>query len=265
MAYLGTKELKALLPSCIDQFDEKRIANVAYELCLGDEVYLTDSSSGKKEILDAKNSQVVLKPGQFALLLTMETIKIPDNILAFISIKFSLKIKGLVNISGFHVDPGFEGKIIFSVYNAGPTVIRLDKGKPYFLIWFSHLTSISDPYEGRHQKQTEITAEHINSLSGELASPNMLLERIKSNESLLKNCIWAAGIVIGIGLTISFKSCFDMSKFNEGYYVGLKERSLKNNIDSIVANNKIDSIVTKKIDSILQNKINTNDSSKNKQ
>jgi len=112
MAFLGKNELKLLLPNCIDNYSENRIDNVAYELCLGNEVYLTDSSSGKKDILDAKNSNVIIKPGQFALLLTQETIKIPTDILAFISIKFSQKIKGLVNISGFHVDPGFEGKII---------------------------------------------------------------------------------------------------------------------------------------------------------
>jgi hypothetical protein len=44
IAYLGTKELEELLPGCIDQFKKERIDNVAYELCLGEEVYLTDSS-----------------------------------------------------------------------------------------------------------------------------------------------------------------------------------------------------------------------------
>jgi dCTP deaminase len=156
MAFLGKKELEELLPSCIEGYDVKRIDNVAYELCLGNEVYLTDSTSGKKEILDDKNSQVVIKPGQFALLLTQETVKLPASVLAFISIKFSQKIKGLVNISGFHVDPGFNGKIIFSVYNAGPATIVLDKGEPYFMIWLSELTSDSDPYRGSHQNQVKM-------------------------------------------------------------------------------------------------------------
>lgn len=182
MAYLGTEDLKKLLPHCIEGYDENRIDNVAYELSLGNEVYLTDSATGKKELLDDKNSQVVIKPGQFALLLTKETVKIPSKYLAFISIKFSQKIKGLVNISGFHVDPGFEGKIIFSVYNAGPATIVLDKSKPYFMIWFSNLTGESKPYDGKHKNQDSITAEHINQLKGELASPNSLLTLIKDLE-----------------------------------------------------------------------------------
>jgi dCTP deaminase len=262
MAYLGTAELEILLPTCIDQFKKERIDNVAYELCLGNEVYLTDSTTGKKEILDAKNSQVVIKPGQFALLLTNETVTIPNDILAFISIKFSQKIKGLVNVSGFHVDPGFVGKIIFSVYNAGPATIVLDKDKPYFMIWFSKLTSSSTPYAGKHKNQQEISAENINALKGELASPNILLERIKSNESLLKNFIWAAGITIGLGITLSVKSFWDSSKFNEGYKVGLKEKQVKEDIDNTIKNYKIDSVVSSKIDSLLNNRTNQNDTTK---
>ena len=262
MAFLGTAELKALLPTCIDKFNEARIDNVAYELCLGEEVYLTDSASGKKEILDAKNSQVVIKPGQFALLLTDEKLSIPNDILAFISIKFSQKIKGLVNVSGFHVDPGFVGKIIFSVYNAGPATIVLDKGKPYFMIWFSKLTSSSTPYTGKHKGQDQISAENINALKGELASPNILLERIKSNESLLKNFIWAAGITIGLGITLSVKSLWDSSKFNEGYSIGIKEKRAKEEIDSTIKNYRIDSVVSSKIDSILKNRTIQNDTTK---
>ncbi|WP_157607495.1 dCTP deaminase domain-containing protein [Runella limosa] len=182
MAFLSKKELAQLLPSCIDKFESERIAEAAYELCLGNEVYLTDSTSGKKELLDEKNSQVVIKSGQFALLLTQENVKIPLDKIAFISIKFSQKIKGLVNISGFHVDPGFDGKIIFSVYNAGPTTIILDKGKPYFMIWFSELSSQANPYAGKHQKQKTISAEQISQLNGTLASPNSLLKQIQDLE-----------------------------------------------------------------------------------
>jgi dCTP deaminase len=255
MAYLGTKELKSLLPNCIDKFDESRIDNVAYELSLGSEAYLTDSKDGKKEKLDDNNSQVVIKPGQFALLLTEEVVSIPSNILAFISIKFTQKIKGLINVSGFHVDPGFKGKIIFSVYNAGPATIVLDKGKPYFMIWFSQLTSNSDLYDGKHNGQNSISAENVSALNGELASPNSLLERIKTNESKLTNFSWAAGLLISLGIGLSIKSCSDSSKFNEGYNVGLKEKRVEQYVDSSMLKSNIDSIVSYRIDSFLNQRL----------
>lgn len=256
MSYLGTKELEKILPSCIDKFDINRIDNVAYELSLGEEAYLTDSSTGKKEKLDEKNTQIVIKPGQFALLLTDEKVTIPENILAFISIKFGQKIKGLINVSGFHVDPGFSGKIIFSVYNAGPTTIVLEKGEPYFMIWFSQLTSDSKPYKGKRNGQNSISAENVSALKGELASPNMLLDRIKTNESTLKNISWAAGVLMSIAIGLSIKSCSDSSKFNEGYDQGLKHQIIKRQVDSIISTTNIDSIVSKKIDIITNEKIN---------
>lgn len=259
MAYLGTKELEIILPDCIDKFDPKRINNVAYELSLGGEAYLTDSKKGKKEVLDEKNTQVVIKPGQFALLITDEFVTIPDNMIAFISIKFSQKIKGLINVSGFHVDPGFKGKIIFSVYNAGPATIILDKGCPYFMIWFSNLTSSSDPYNGKHKGQMEISADNISALSGKLASPNVLLERIISNESQLKNFSWAAGVLIALGTAMFLKSYSDSSKFNDGYYAGLKEKRIEKSVDSIIKKSNIDSIVTDRVNTILKENTKQND------
>ena len=50
--------------------------------------------------------------------------------MAFISIKAKLKFRGLVNVSGFHIDPGYRGKIIFAVFNAGPQPILLRRGQP---------------------------------------------------------------------------------------------------------------------------------------
>ncbi|MFD1631084.1 dCTP deaminase domain-containing protein [Pseudopedobacter beijingensis] len=254
MGFLGTNELRQILPNCIDKFDDKRIDNVAYELSLGEEAYLTDSKSGKKEKLDDKNTQIVIKSGQFALLLTDEVVSIPDDLIAFISIKFSQKIKGLINVSGFHVDPGFKGKIIFSVYNAGPTNIVLDKGNPYFMIWFSNLTSSSLVYNGKHKGQNSISGEVIHSLNGELASPNVLLDRIKSNESKLTNFSWAAGVIMSIGLGLSVKTCSDNSKFNEGYQQGLKERKIEVLIDSAIQRVDIDSVINDRIEKQLKQK-----------
>ncbi|WEV50113.1 hypothetical protein OZX61_12000 (plasmid) [Acinetobacter sp. ESL0695] len=66
-------------------------------------------------------------------------MKVPNNALAFISFKAKYKYKGLINVSGFHVDPGWYGKLTFSIYNAGPSDIALEKGDPFALIWYADL------------------------------------------------------------------------------------------------------------------------------
>lgn len=59
--------------------------------------------------------------------------------MGFISLKFSIKGTGLINVSGFHVDPGYEGRLIFSVYNAAPTAITMTRGQDLFLLWLADL------------------------------------------------------------------------------------------------------------------------------
>jgi dCTP deaminase len=59
--------------------------------------------------------------------------------MAFISIKARIKWRGLINVSGFHVDPGYEGRLIFAVLNGGPAAVHLRRGDPCFLMWFADL------------------------------------------------------------------------------------------------------------------------------
>jgi dCTP deaminase len=261
MAFLGNKHLKHLAQEadCIQPFDEGRIKNGAYELSLGSEVYLTDSKTGRVELLNANNREIDINPGQFALLLTKEIVKIPKDKIAFISIKAGEKLKGLVNVSGFHVDPGFHDHLLFSVYNAGPSPIVLNYDQPYFLIWFSELNEELEDNEVYNKnnehfnKLRHIPSKYIEFLKrGELASPNVLLDRIRSNEGSLRNFSWAAGVLISLGVALSLKSCWDSSKFNEGYYVGIKEKQAKEYIDTATKKFNLDSIISVKLDSILK-------------
>jgi dCTP deaminase len=131
---------------------------------------------------------VVIKPGQFAVLITEENIKVPIDLMAFISIKFSIKFEGLINVSGFHVDPGFEGKLKFSVYNAGSQNVVISSGRPAFQIWFSKIDSTdqTNKYEGVHNGQTIISDKDVMRIQGEIASPNALKRRIDKIEDQFK-------------------------------------------------------------------------------
>ena len=185
MSFWTSSKLKAELrkESLITPFDLTRVQHGAYELALGGEYYDTSLKDGKGT--KAPGSQITIPPGQLALLITQEKIEVPDTAIAFISVKFTNKQQGLINVSGFHVDPGFRGRIKFSVYNAGSRSAVLDVGKPLFMIWFSNLIGCnneigkeSEPYNGRHQDQAEITAKDVDALQGDIASPAALKEMI---------------------------------------------------------------------------------------
>lgn len=153
--------------------------------------------------------QILIPPGQFALLLTEEVVTIPHDTIALISIKAGIKFKGLVNVSGFHVDPGYSGRLMFAVYNAGSSAIPITRDARVFLIWFSNLDGMtSDPYVKKGKM--EITDDDVSKIQGELASPPELQKQI--NE--LKTELHAHGIrlhyiiVIAIGLLIALATFF---------------------------------------------------------
>lgn len=256
MSFLSGTQLETVLEKALgDTYKKSKISQAAYELSLGNQIYRSDSETKKREILDDKNSQVIINPGQFALLITEETIRMPENYLAFISIKFHQKIKGLINVSGFHIDPGFEGKIIFSVYNAGPTPIMMDKGRPYFLLWLTTLSE-SIKYTGKHQGQNEISAEIIEQLKGDLASPNALLTHIKDVEDRLtkrteelsgkKNYLtwlYQALVIVFAGLFIT--ECRKNDQLSFAYQTGVKDGQTKQGLTKDVIS-YIDSVENKR-------------------
>ncbi|WP_339489452.1 dCTP deaminase domain-containing protein [Pseudomonas sp. EL_65y_Pfl2_R95] len=185
------EELKKIVSNEDGSTDNIKVDCAAVSLTLGDEIYITPSDpdnskdTGVKKKLTDKKSQFVIPKGQFAFLLTNEIITVPNDALAFISFKATYKFKGLINVSGFHVDPGWHGRLIFSVYNAGPLDITLEKGDAFALIWFADLDRVST--EDYKKKATtsplmSLDSKLISNMTGEVFSP----VKLKSELDALK-------------------------------------------------------------------------------
>lgn len=102
------------------------------------------SLSSKEPLTELEWGKVFeILPGEFGLLITEESVNLPNDLAAFISLRFSIALRGLVNISGRHVDPGYAGKLIFSVYNAGSTPVLIRRGDPIFMITFAKLDHLA--------------------------------------------------------------------------------------------------------------------------
>jgi dCTP deaminase len=132
------------LEALIEPFSPGRVDCAAYTLAIGPEVYVSpnDQTADPTTVTVRKLSDgeaFTIPPGQFAFLLTEEIVSVPADALAFISIRAKSKFRGLVNVSGFHVDPGYRGQLTFAVFNAGPVTIHLKRGQAIFLIWYASL------------------------------------------------------------------------------------------------------------------------------
>src|SRR5258708_891256 len=189
MSFWTSQELELRLPKLIDEYSEKQVDCNAYTLRIGDEIYVSPTD----QTPDPKSSTIrrlvegegfTIPQGQFAFLITEETVQVPRDAMAFISIKGKINFKGLVNVSGFHVDPGFHGRLVFSVFNAGPTVIHLKRGQDCFLIWYASLEEASKKHKvGFHNPS--LSPDLINALPGELQSLEGLFRKMKDVEERL--------------------------------------------------------------------------------
>ncbi|MGH6821398.1 MAG: dCTP deaminase domain-containing protein, partial [Methylocella sp.] len=183
------------LQRLISPFDPDRIDCSAYTLAMGREVYVSpnDETADPQSVTIRQlgdGEAFTIPPGQFAFLLSEEKVEIPDTALALISIKAKIKWRGLINVSGFHVDPGFRGRLIFSVYNAGPVPVHLRQGQPMFLIWYASLDAPTKL--GRRQPvQESFPPDLISGISGELQSLAGMNKKIKDIDKTLTERVHA--------------------------------------------------------------------------
>ena len=185
MPFWNGETLLKRLPGLIDPFRKEDVDCAAYTLSIGPEVYVSPSEQAaaeQKVVQLADRASFVIPPGQFAFLLTEQTVTMPTSAIGFISMKASIKFRGLINVSGFHVDPGYMGHLVFAVFNAGPVPILLRRGDPCFLIWYADLSGDSKMVKSDRPVKG-LSSAHVNGIAGaELHSIESLAKKIKDVE-----------------------------------------------------------------------------------
>lgn len=219
--FWGGERLKAQLGTLISDYDPRRIDRAAYRLRIGPEIYVSptgepDDPRNKPKTQLAAGQGFTIPAGQFGFILTEERVKVPKEAIAFISIRARYKFRGLVNVSGFHVDPAYEGRLIFSVFNAGPGPVHLSQGEECFLIWYAELDRPSDleVKKGFDSIPSDLTGP----IAGGLQSFAGLLSKINENEKKMGDRVsvvereqavlkWATALVVGAVVAFGLKDC----------------------------------------------------------
>lgn len=192
MAFWNTNKIRqeCLAQGLVTPYRADRVIRCAYELGVGSEAFITSRTESTTHLKEGE--KVTIPAGQFGLLTTKELIYVPNNAIAFISIRASIKFQGLVNVSGFHVDPGFRGPLKFAVYNAGSRDIDLDQDERVFMIWFADLSEDTpDPYGPLPPATSIISAKDVGRLKGEVASPGELKKQMEAMKADLEKKIHA--------------------------------------------------------------------------
>jgi len=193
MPFWSGEKLEAELASCITTggYGAENIDCASYTLHVGPEVFITPDHYEPNPSQNTKRKLAIdeafnIPSGQFAFLLTEEEVSISDKCIAFISMKASTKFKGLVNVSGFHVDPGYKGRLVFSVFNAGPAPIKLQRGMPLFLMWLADLDRQTTKVKN-NKPITELNLKILDPIHGPIFSPQAISESVQSFKSDIKD------------------------------------------------------------------------------
>ena len=105
---------------------------------------------------------ITIPPHSFLLATTMEYIKLPDNLTAFVEGRSSIGRIGLFIQNAGWVDPGFEGQITLELYNANSLPIRLEAGRRICQLVFCSMDQKTlTPYRGKYQGQRKATGSRV--------------------------------------------------------------------------------------------------------
>jgi dCTP deaminase len=214
MAFWSGATLEARLPDLIKPYDLPSVDCNAYTLHMGQQYYISVDGQSSTRIETLKEGRSLsIPPGQFAFLLTEEVVEVPTSAIAFISMKTDMKFRGLVNVSGFHVDPGFKGPLKFAVFNAGPSPVVIKQGDDCFLIWYANLDNPDDAKHSKTPSDNEkykrgITGRDVRGISGAVMSLSVLAEKVEkldNTQNWMKLALWTFTFVSAIIIaTVTF-------------------------------------------------------------
>jgi len=105
---------------------------------------------------------IVIPPHSFLLATTMEYIKLPNGVTAFVEGRSSIGRMGLFIQNAGWVDAGFEGRITLELYNANSLPIKLESGRRVCQLVFCKMDRVAEsPYRGKYFQQTESVGSRI--------------------------------------------------------------------------------------------------------
>jgi dCTP deaminase len=97
-----------------DEFDGASLQATSYDFRIGARGLV----GGDTNETDLKSGKLVIQPGSYAGVISLEKVKLPSNVFALIGSKRKFSYDGLILLTGSVIDPGYEGHLLFGLYNA---------------------------------------------------------------------------------------------------------------------------------------------------
>ena len=192
----------------IEPFDPSCIQPASYDFRVGEEGLTT---GGKEKINVKEKGLMLLEPGDFGVVSSLETIDMPNDHSGRIGIRSFYSRQGLFAATGPQIDPGFRGKLFVTIINLSPNVISLPYKEKFVTIEFHRLNEpVTKPYSGEFQDKLNMTALEIQNVIEKrgvtlaeiiraMNGINKSIAKLTADVSALK---WTIPAIVGAGIAI---------------------------------------------------------------
>lgn len=123
-----------------DTFEQSSLEASSYDIHVGAKAIL---GGGGVEI-DLLKNVMELCPGAYGGVISRERISLPENMCARIGSKRALSYEGVILLTGSIVDPGYEGYLLFGLYNASQRKAYIRYNKKICNIVFERLSKVPE-------------------------------------------------------------------------------------------------------------------------
>ncbi|MGO9307441.1 MAG: dCTP deaminase [Spirochaetia bacterium] len=153
----------------VDPIEPYQVQPASIDLRLGRHFLKIDENTLESLTLDSElpyvrieKDEIIIPPHSFLLATTVEFIRIPANVTAFVEGRSSIGRMGLFIQNAGWVDPGFEGNITLELFNANRLPLRLTSGRRICQIVFAFMDKATrTPYAGKYQGQRGTVGSRI--------------------------------------------------------------------------------------------------------
>lgn len=97
-----------------------------------------------------KSREIVIKPGDFYLIKTIESVNMPEHLTANMKPRSTMFRSGIFIRTG-NIPPGYCGGLIFGLKNEGPVEVTIELGARIIHVQFEEVAGGGNKYRGQWQ------------------------------------------------------------------------------------------------------------------
>ena len=156
---LCDRDLLSLGPQLLDPFDETLVSPASVDIRIGNHVIVESKEFIKLAIDDYSiDLPMLIEPGDFILVETLETLKVPNGYAVEMKLKSSRAREGWNHSLAFWFDPGWHGVATMELHNVSRfQILRLYPGLRIGQIIVHRLSGDAiNPYKGKYQGATSV-------------------------------------------------------------------------------------------------------------